>query len=93
MEWKARALPVTVAIVCLVVAITWPGWRYALAQAGDYDSSFLGCTNNRSGDFVVVFSQGLLPGVVPGSSCDDAINAALNNAPAQCIIGASSSVV
>jgi hypothetical protein len=50
----------------------WPTWRSVLAQVGYFDSSFLGCTTDRAGNFVVVFSSG--PDAPVGVDCAAALN-------------------
>ena len=59
---------------CVSLAVLWPTWRGALAQLGGYtgNSSFIGCSTDRSGNFVVVFEAG--PDATNLANCADALN-------------------
>ena len=65
-----RLVVAALALGCVSLAVLWPTWRGALAQLGGYtgNSSFIGCSTDRSGNFVVVF------GDTTFANCADALN-------------------
>lgn len=79
MKSTARRLVVALfSLACISLAVMWPTWRTVLAQVGGYpgeESSFLGCSTNRAGDFIVVFATGPdTPGGAVGADCATTLN-------------------
>ncbi len=68
-----RFVVAALALACVSLAVMWPTWRTVLAQAGGYDSSFLGCVGS-SGNLIVVLASGPDAPVSFGGDCADALN-------------------